>query len=159
MLGLPSDDAVVRLPLDEVAGLPLHPLVVHAVVVLVPLTALGLVVMASSGARSKRYSPAVIFVASVAALAAFLSKWSGEALRSDMEGLPASIHFQYGAALPWVALALWALVCVMALMDRQGGGSRNVVGTVFSLASMVLAFAAVVLTVLTGHAGAQLVWG
>ena len=33
-------------PFDLVNGIPVHPLVVHAAVVLVPLAALGLVVMA-----------------------------------------------------------------------------------------------------------------
>lgn len=157
--GVRADVSSVQLPIDQVAGLPLHPLVVHAVVVLVPLTALGLVVMASSGTRSRRYSPAVLLVAVVAAGAAFVAMWSGQQLRRERAGLPASVHFQYGEILPWVALGLLVLVAVMALMDRQGGGHRNAVGTVFSIVAIVAAVAAVVMTVLTGHAGAQLVWG
>ena len=48
---------------------------------------------------------------------------------------------------------------ILALMDRQGGGSRNTVGTLFAVLSMVVAIGATVLTVLTGHSGATLVWG
>ena len=82
-------------PIDEIAGLPIHPLVVHAVVVLVPLAALGLIVMGSSGARSKRYSPLVVFVGFVAMVSAFIAEWTGQELREE----PASgcvHHFDYG---------------------------------------------------------------
>ncbi|MFN8126457.1 MAG: DUF2231 domain-containing protein [Candidatus Nanopelagicales bacterium] len=147
----------IRWP-DEVAGLPLHPLVVHAAVVLIPLAALGLLVMASSGARSKRYSPVIVFVAVVAALAAFVSRWSGEQLRLT-EVVRADRHFTYGAYLPWVALALMVIVIILALMDRQGGGRRNAVGTIVALLGIVVALGAIVGTVIVGHSGAELVWG
>lgn len=147
----------IRWP-DEVAGLPLHPLVVHAVVVLLPLAALGIVVMASGGARSQRYSPLVVFVAVVAAITAFLARWSGEQLRAE-SGPARSTHFEYGEYLPWMAVLLLVLVSVLALMDKQSGGKRNAVGGFFALVCVLAAVGAVVLTVLVGHSGAELVWG
>ena len=147
----------IRWP-DELAGLPLHPLVVHLAVVLIPLSGLGLLVMASSGARSKRYSPLIVFVAVVAAASAFVARWSGEQLRLT-QGVRSDDHFTYGAYLPWVALALLSLIIVLALIDRQGGGRRNVVGTIVALLGVVVALVAIVGTVVVGHSGAQLVWG
>lgn len=148
----------VRLPIDEVGGLPLHPLTVHAAVVLIPLAALGLIVMASSGARSKRYSPLVVFVGVVATVSAFLAEWSGQPLREEL-GLGPSEHFRYGEWLPWAALVLLAMIIILALMDRQGGGSRNAVGTIVSLVAIVVALIAIAGTVVVGHSGAELVWG
>ena len=149
--------SVIELPIDEVAGLPLHPLVVHGVVVLVPLAAIGLIVMATSGARSKRYSPAVMLVAGVGAAAAFLAMLSGEQMRANL-GMRNQQHFEYGDYLPWVALALFGITLVLALMDR-GGGGRNLLGTIVALIGIVVAVGAIVLTVMTGHSGAELVWG
>lgn len=148
----------MRFPIDEVAGLPLHPLAVHAAVVLIPLSALGLIVMASSGKRSKRYSPLVVFVGVVATVAAFISQWSGQALRSTAD-LGGSEHFRYGEWLPWVAVATLALIIILALMDRQGGGKRNAVGTLLSVLAIVVSLVAVAATVVVGYSGAQLVWG
>ncbi len=148
----------LRSPIDEVAGLPLHPLAVHGAVVLIPLAALGLLVMASSGARSKRYSPLVVFVAVVATIAAFVSEWSGQELREQVASGP-SEHFRYGEWLPWAAVATLVIVIILALMDRQGGGKRNAVGTIVSLLGVVVAVVAIGGTVVVGHTGAELVWG
>lgn len=155
MVTLPP--AAINLPIDEVGGLPLHPLVVHAVVVLVPLAAVGLIVMASSGARSKRYSPAVMIVAGLGAASAFLAMVSGQAFRKSL-GMSKQQHFEYGEYLPWVALVLFAVIVVLALLDRQGGGKRSGLGTILAIVGMVVAIGAIVLTVLTGHSGAALVW-
>jgi uncharacterized membrane protein len=143
---------------DEVAGLPLHPLVVHAVVVLIPLTALGMIVMASSGQRSKRYSPAVLFIAAAGSAAAFVARWSGGLLRAE-RGPAVAQHYELGEYLPWAALGLLVMVGLLALMDRQSGGKRNAVGGFYSLTCIVAALAATGLTILTGHSGADLVWG
>ena len=156
---LPDMVDSLRLPIDEVAGLPLHPLAGHTSVVLIPLAALGLIVMASSGKRSQRYSPMVVFVGVVATVAAFISQWSGQALRSTAADAGGSEHFRYGEWLPWVAVAALALIIILALMDRQGGGKRNAVGTLLSLLSIAVALVALGAAGVVGYSGAQLVWG
>lgn len=143
---------------DEIFGLPLHPLVVHAVVVLVPLTALGLIVMATSGKRSQRYAPAVLLVAIVGAVSAVIAKQTGEQLQQS-RGPAVAQHYDYGHWLPWAAVALLVLVVLMALMDRNSEGERQLIGRIFAGFCVVAALGAVVLTVLTGHSGAELVWG
>lgn len=148
----------LRLPVDEVGGLPLHPLVIHAVVVLVPLAAIGMVVMATSGSRSKRYSPAVMVVSGLGMLAALTAVLSGQELRKTL-GLSKEQHFEFGEYLQWVALALFVVTVILALLDRQSGGNRSGLGTILAVVGMVVAAVAIVLTVLTGHSGAELVWG
>lgn len=149
---------VLRLPIDEVVGLPLHPLIIHAVVVLVPLAAIGLIVMTTSGSRSKRYSPAVLFVSGLGALAAFTAVLSGQGFSKTL-GLSKEQHFEYGEYLQWVALALFVVTVVLALLDRQSGGHRSRIGTIIVIVGIIVALAAMTLTVLTGHTGAELVWG
>ena len=143
---------------DEVFGLPLHPLVVHAAVVLAPLAALGLVVMATSGQRSQRYAPAVLLVAVGGVLAAFIAKQSGEQLAQTRGPMQAE-HYDYGSWLPWATLGLLGLVVMLALMDRKSGGVRQPIGRMFAIACSVVAVGVVALTVVTGHSGAELVWG
>ncbi|MDZ7577269.1 MAG: DUF2231 domain-containing protein [Candidatus Nanopelagicales bacterium] len=145
-------------PSVEISGVPLHPLVVHAVVVLVPLAALGLIVMASSVARSKRYSPAVLFVAAIAVVSAFVAQASGLALRDELN-LPASNHFNAGKWEPWAAVAVLVGVGLLAGLDRKSGGKRNTLGTLVAFLGVVAAIVAIGWTVYTGHAGASLVWG
>ena len=142
---------------DEVLGLPLHPLVVHGVVVLVPLAALGTWVMASSGRRSVRYSPAVVFVAFIAVLSAFVARWSGQQLQQEL-GFSGAQHFELGNYVPWVALLLFVVIVILTFMDRQNDASRNLVGKIFALVCSLIALGAVVLVVITGHSGAELVW-
>ena len=150
--------ADIRFPTDEIVGLPLHPLVIHAVVVLVPLGSLGLIVMASSGARSKRYGPAVVFVAFVATLSAFFARITGETFQQQM-GIQGADHFKYGDYEPWAALLVLVFVSLLAAMDKQGGGKRNGVGQIVALLGVLVGVGATVLTVVVGHTGAQLVWG
>lgn len=150
--------AQVQLPITEIGGLPLHPLLVHAVVVLIPLTALGIIVMATSTARSRRYSPAVILVAVGAAGAAFVAMWAGQALRAEMPGLT-SQHFTLGLYVPWAALALLVLVLLLAGLDRRSGGGRSAMGVVIAFLAVIAGLGAVGLTIATGHTGSTLVWG
>lgn len=65
---------------EEVWGLPLHPLVIHAVVVLVPLTAIGAVLMALRPRFTKRFGVIIVIGAIVSTVSAFLAKESGRSL-------------------------------------------------------------------------------
>ena len=77
--------AVMPIPLDSslfdsIAGLPLHPLVVHFAVVLLPLGALGLVVLVLVPKWADRYGWLTVGAIAVGTGAAFVAKESGEAL-------------------------------------------------------------------------------
>jgi uncharacterized membrane protein len=66
---------------EEFRGLPIHPLVVHAAVVFIPLLVVGAVVYAVAPRLRARIGWAVIGLAVVAPLAALLAKLSGDAFR------------------------------------------------------------------------------
>ena len=152
----------------ELNGVPLHPLVVHAVVVLGPLGALaGLAYAFVPKWRWLLRWPLVV-LAVVTAVASFVAVQSGEALldlRPELEPLVEE-HEERGELLRNVALgyavvslvAAWALGGVSAL--ASGKGARE---TRFGIPVMaVLAVGAVALLVtlfLAGDSGARAVWG
>jgi uncharacterized membrane protein len=142
-----------------VLGLPLHPLIVHLAVVLLPLSALGAIAIAVRPAWSKRFGVLVVAGAAVGAIAAVISKNSGEDLAQQV-GVT-SQHLDYGNLMPLLAGGFLALIAVFWLFDRGVPGNRSrplwlkVLAVVVALAAIVV----IVWTALTGHSGAEAVWG
>jgi uncharacterized membrane protein len=141
----------------DVYGLPLHPLVVHAVVVLLPLAALGTLAVVVSGWVRERYGWLTAAFAVAAAAAAIVARLSGEALALSFAALPPGVvtHRMWGQLTPFAALLLAiALPVGLAVRKRSRIGWRVAAGL-----SVVAALAALVLVVLTGHSGSVAVWG
>lgn len=148
---------------DTIGGLPVHPLIDHVVAVLLPLSALALIVIVVVPRWRTMFRWLVLAGLGVSTIAAFVAKESGEAL-AERVGLPAE-HAELGNVLPAVALMLlvvasaWLWLC---RKDEADSGSSSRLGSGLSLvtamASMVLAVVAVGMTVLVGHSGAQAVW-
>ena len=140
-----------------VFGLPLHPLVVHAVVVLLPLAALGALAVVVSGKLRDRYGSLVAACGVAAAVAAIVAKLSGEALASSLGvGQLVATHQSFGQLVPYPAVAL-AIALPVALLLRRRGAMTG--WWVAAAVSAVAALAALVLVLLTGHSGATAVWG
>ena len=146
-------------PLDLVFGLPLHPLVVHSAVVLVPLVAFAALAMSYWPSFSRKYGGPVLILAVVAQLSLFLAKGSGEPfeerLNKDVER-----HANFGEIAPFTFIPLLILLYLRWRMDKSGAtvGSAKV----RRLVSVLLALAAILALVyiyLTGHSGAESVWG
>jgi len=140
----------------NVFGLPLHPLVVHAAVVLIPLAALGALVVLVSAKLRDRYGWLTVWFAVAAAGAAVVAKFSGEALAAGLGVGPlVATHESYGELVPYPTVAL-ALFLPAALLVRK----RSVAGWwVAAALSALAAVAGLVLVLLTGHSGATAVWG
>ena len=138
---------------DTISGLPVHALVVHAVVVLLPLMAVLSVLVAAVPKWRKYLSWVVLGNASVL-VAAFVAKQSGEALRARLGGEIAKNHAQWGNLVPFFAFFL-LVASVIAWWATRRGGVRvpNSIGLVG-----VAAVAAVAMTVVTGDTGARAVW-
>jgi hypothetical protein len=141
---------------DTVAGLPVHALVVHAVVVLLPLMALATIAVAArSGWRGlARY----VVAANVLVLAmAFVARQSGEKLQARLVGLSnapvAEDHEKYGKQL-W----LFALFLVVAAALVLLAVDRPALGPVVLVVAVVAGLSAIGWTVLTGDSGARAVW-
>lgn len=160
----------------EVSGLPIHPLAVHAAVVLLPLSAIGLVAIVAVPRWRRPLGWVVLGGLLVGTGAAFLAKESGEAL-ARVVGLPAE-HARWGDILPLVAFLLLVLGAAWFWLWRRDDraaaaaatGRRSsrttaaptgpdVWTTVTGIASIVVAVAVLGLTVVVGHSGAEAVWG
>ena len=154
----------------EINGLPLHPLSVHAVVVLVPLTALvGLVYALVPKWRWLLRWP-LVAVAVLGAAFSVLATSAGEALleaRPQLDGLVEE-HEEYGEMLRNLSLAYvvaaglgaWALGGTSAL--ASGGGTRETRGALGWVAVAALVAGGVALLVvafLAGESGARAGWG
>ena len=150
--------------------MPLHPLVVHAVVVLGPLAALtGLAYAAVPRWRWLLRWPLLV-LAVVTAVASVVAVQAGEALldlRPELEPLVEE-HEEYGELLRGVSLAYvavsafaaWALGGVSALASGRGAReSRGALGTVAVVLLVVSAVGLLVMLFLAGDSGARAVWG
>ena len=145
---------------DTINGIPIHPLVVHAVVVLLPLAVLGTIAIAVRPSWRRPYGPLVVAAALVATVLCPIATSSGEALEKRL-GDPGR-HAQLGGQLVWFALALLVAVALLVLMDRRGDRSpasgRTMVRTVAVLA-LVAALAASFQVYRVGESGARAAWG
>ncbi|GAA3409056.1 hypothetical protein [Streptosporangium vulgare] len=154
-------------------GLPLHPLVVHAAVVCLPLAALGTILMAFWPAAARRLWPAVLFVATIALIAVPLSINSGETL-ADTIGENALIEAheeQSKQVLPFV-IVLWLAALGLSLatrfMGHGGHPPHEGIGTrprwhagamiVLVILALIGGVGGTVAIVRAGHSGAQSVW-
>jgi hypothetical protein len=151
----------------RIAGLPLHPLLVHAVVVLTPLAALTVALVAVWPAARRRLGWAPPVAALVVAGLVPVTVLAGQSLAATVGYTPAILHHEaLGLMLiPWTIALLVASVAV-ALGDRVLPRLRRtrprtgrILALVIVAAALVTSAGTVVVTVLTGDAGARIVWG
>ena len=89
--------------MDLINGLPIHPLINHGVAVLVPLAAIGALLVILIPKIRVTYSPLVLVTILLATVSTFIATESGEAL-SERVGLP-NAHATQGERLSYVVLA------------------------------------------------------
>lgn len=140
---------------EYVNGLPLHPLVVHAAVVLVPLAGVLGLLMVVAPRFSARFGPLIAVLAWLGLGAAVIAKESGERLQAVEQSAPA-IHVESGDLFPLFAGAQAVLILLLWIADRRGG--RGLFGVLVALLTVVAVLAAGYWTYRTGESGAQAVW-
>ncbi len=153
-------------------GIPLHPLVIHAVVVLLPLAALGTVAIAVRPAWRRAFGVPVLLIALAGVAAVPVATQTGEQLQNALPGPNPAIAFHQSLGemlLPYAAvfLVLLAVTVVIGIRaDRaatpDGGGTTVATRSrVVTVAGVLAALAGLVVTGLViwiGHAGATAVW-
>ena len=144
--------------LDTFFGLPLHALVVHAVVVMVPLVAVGAIIMVCSGRFARRFGIMFVLGSAIAFLLAIIAKESGEQLAIRV-GSPQP-HIELGARMPLFAFALFAVLSIFWLFDRgiPSNRSRPTWLWVLGVGVIVLAIVATIWVVRVGDSGARATW-
>ncbi len=138
-------------------GLPLHPLFAHAPVVLLPLAAIGVIVLAVMRRRSAQLVYAVLGVLVVAVGSAGATLLSGNALASVM-GFEPETHQRWGQAMTIGAVVFLLVAAPFLWLVARGGDSPRPLTKPLGYAASVVGVVVVALTYLAGHSGAQLAW-
>jgi hypothetical protein len=143
---------------DTVLGLPVHALVVHAVVVLMPLCTAGVVACAVSRTWYDRLALVVIGLLTLTVPAAFAAKLSGEQLKARLpDNAAIQRHADFGSVAPWVILACWVVVVAWVVVARSAP-DRSRLTRAMGVLAVVAAFGATASVVVTGHLGTTAVW-
>jgi hypothetical protein len=158
---------------ESVFGLPVHPLAVHATVVLVPLAALALLAHVLLPAARWRLGVVTPVLAILALVLVPISTQSGEQLEHRLPGnnLIEEHAKLADGMLPW-ALVLGVMSVVVYALDRarqraaaggadSGGaswGSRRAVGVVTTVLAVVAVVGLTQQVVRVGHSGATATW-
>ncbi len=150
-----------------VLGLPVHVLVVHFAVVLVPIAAIALIIMVWRGEWRRSYSLPVAVLAVIGAVAAFLAAQSGGSLRRSLRetaraaGTRADFHGHPGYGNQAEVAAVLLAVAAIGIWAYERWGERLPLGRWANAGyamSCVLGVLAIGTMVLAGHTGASLVW-
>ncbi|MDP3894311.1 DUF2231 domain-containing protein [Nocardioides sp.] len=157
----------------DIAGLPLHALIVHAAVVFAPLAALAAIVFAVMPRWRWLLRWPVLVLALVATGSVVLAYLSGKDHLDNNPGLiqlpDVVLHQDRAEILLWVTLAFAVLVVAAtallggptALASGRGDKARRAPSVETTLGVLVVIASLVVLVyaVLTGDAGARAKWG
>jgi hypothetical protein len=150
--------------LETLFGLPAHPLVVHAAVVLLPLAAVATIVVALVPRARRHYAPVAFGLALAATVAVGLAQGSGEELEDRVdETALVEAHTEKGEqVLPWAVLTLLvsgAVVAAGPLQRRFGDKVKPAVVTgVLTAGALVAGIGATVTVIDVGHSGAKATW-
>jgi hypothetical protein len=147
---------------SELFGLPIHPLLVHATVVFVPL-AVVMVIGAVLVPRFRAWAgPLPAVVSLVALILTPLSTASGESLEHD---LPHSQlierHAELGDQLLFFTIALFVFAAGFWWLTRRGAGGNQLPSwlvMVVGALAVVTALATGVQVARIGHSGAEAAW-
>lgn len=137
-------------------GLPAHPLLVHAVVVLLPLAALALVLHASWPAARQRLGMVTPLLALVVLVLVPVTMHAGDDLAKQFVGDPlVERHRQLAQQLlPWT-IALFVVTAAVWGWRRPPRWAR----LVLLAAAVVVSVGTTVTLIRVGDAGARATWG
>ena len=155
--------------IDQFQGLPVHPLIVHLPVMLIPLT-LILAILAVAWPRGRRVLSVVVLIGATASmLGAQLAVMSGESLQERVRETPAvEQHAELGEATRTFAILMFLAAVAFVVRewkDRLPGGERldallapRAVGVALGVVLVATALLTTVWVVRTGHEGAKATW-
>lgn len=166
--------SAVNIEISDLMGLPAHPLIVHGVVVLVPLAALGLFLSAVWPAARDKVGWITVGISAFCLMLIPFATGSGENLEERVDESDLVEHHAELAErmLPWVIVLLAAaLLLMMFFWYRSRVQARIADGTLTEtpgwmriVAPVVIAFAIVAslgnvwITYEVGHSGAKATW-
>lgn len=149
--------------INNIFGLPAHPLFVHAAVVLLPLAALGTLLVAMRPSWRRHYAPPVMVLAIVAVGSVGLAQGAGEKLEDRVvETEAVEEHTDQGeSVLPWaigVALAATAVAALPIIEPRIPKVSPKNLTLGLILAAVLTSAGSSWVLVSVAHSGAKASW-
>lgn len=148
---------------ETVGGVPLHPLVVHVVVVLVPLAAMGVLAIALVPSWRARFGSLVVAAAAIGAACVPVATQAGEQLKDSLpETERIERHADLGGTVLYGAVPLLVVAVLLWWIGRRTERGAAVPGwfnVLVTVVAVAVAIAATIQIVLVGHSGATAVWG
>lgn len=138
----------------SIGDLPLHPLVVHGVVVLLPLVAIGILFGLWKVKFFERHHLSIFLVTTLASLGVLVAASSGNSLSAAV-GLPKD-HAEWGNNLVPVAIALVVAIAIFSFFTFYRRVS--LISNTFRALLGILSLGSILLTIAVGHSGAESVW-
>lgn len=151
--------------IDQLFGLPAHPMLVHAAVVFVPLAVIGLMLIAVVTKWRSRYVTLVTILTFVAMGSVGLAQGSGEALQESVKRTQlVADHAEMGEdLLPWafglfVIAAFLLVVEIMRRRDKPLKLPAKPMAIAVVVLSVVVSAGAMYTVIKIGHSGAKATW-
>ena len=142
-------------------GLPVHVLVVHSVVILVPVAAVATLAVAVRPQWRRTFGPLVMLVASGALVGVVAAMLSGRWLRGRL-GYPEEYfrHGELGERVIWYVGPFWLLTAAFLLLDRRRARDSRppMVVTALAVLAVLVGLASMAQVIRTGEAGVESVW-
>jgi cytochrome b involved in lipid metabolism len=136
-----------------IGGLPVHALVVHFAVVILPIATLGVLAAIYLPKYASKFTFISIIALVIGTVFAYIASQSGEAL-SEKIGLPQN-HANYGDILPNIA-AVFTLLTIIWYLIKIEKIQKKI--KFFNHLTALVGVVVMGLTFITGHTGAQAVW-
>ncbi len=144
---------------ETVFGLPVHPLLVHATVVTLPLAA-TLLIASVLVPRLRAWAGPLPLLLAIASLALVpLTVRSGENLERAI-GTSKAIndHAALGEMVIWWAVGMVVVAAVSYALKRRSTSPPAALTVAVAVLGVVVGVGTIVQVALTGHSGAQAVW-
>ena len=149
--------------MSTINGLPAHPLLVHFIVVLAPLTAVLAILCAVWPAARQRLVWLVFALAGVTLVVTPIAAEAGEWLYGRVENTEAlETHEHLGETMIYFAVALMVaatLLVISHVRASRGKALPTVASAVIAVFVVGAAIATSVQVYRIGHSGAESVWG
>jgi uncharacterized membrane protein len=149
---------------NVINGLPAHVLLVHAIVVLAPLTAVLAILCGIFPPVRRRLIWLVLVLALITAALTPITADAGEWLFDRQHDHTAILqtHQERGEKMIYFAIALAVVAIVLAILHmREGRAEKRRVGAnlVVAILALAVGVSSIIFVYMVGDAGAQSVWG
>ena len=154
----------MEIELAKLFGLPAHALLVHIPVVLVPLAAVGAMVLALRPGARRTSGWVVVALIAIAMVGAWLATGSGEELEDAVDKSElVDEHAEAGEPVPLVTGVFLVATLGLLVVDRrrreaEDPGRMRTAVAVIAVLSVVSGLGATVAVIRAGHSGAKAVW-